>query len=206
MTSDEVPLEEQFKKKAVALATTVCKAVDNLYKEGYTKISPIIFNFIPTMIQTKDPVWLIEGFIDGCHPVEVKNDGSRQRTGVNCWDFMYKKDEEFFLDNVASIFKDLPEDKVNLFIDLYKTKDADGNSIIDKKTRESGWKTIHAMIRLAIKYVHLHRDPHSLTDSTGKVKKVYGASFMDYVNIGHNVRLWKMSGDLTFPLRGQATN
>jgi hypothetical protein len=201
MTSEEVPLEEQFKKKAMALATTICKAVDSLYKEGYTKVPPLVFNFIPTMIQMKDPVWLIEGFIDGCHTTEMGKNGEKRRTGVNCWDFMYKKDEEFFLANVASIFRDLPEDKVNQFVELYKTKDKDGNSIIDKKTRDSGWKMIHAMIRLAIRYVHSHRDPYSLVDETGKVKKVYGASFMDYVNIGHNVRLWKMSTDLAFPLR-----
>jgi hypothetical protein len=187
-------LEEQFRNNAVGLCETICAAIDKLYKAGYKTVPPMIANLIPSAIKVMEARKLIDGFITGCH---LSNpDGSY--TGVNCWDYMKKRDEEFFLNNVKSIFGSLPIDNVNLFVDLFSTKDTSGKSIISQRTKDNVWEILDAMILISIKYIHQNRNPFSQRQGD-VIKKMYSASFMDMMDMGANVRLWGVK--LDFPLR-----
>lgn len=171
------PEEERFAKNATIMAQAVLEGVKCLYDAGYKTINPTTIELAVTVISAFNKHYLIQGFIENSHE--------------KCWDNIKNRDEKFFIDNASSIFKYLPMDKVDLFKDLFLTTDAKGNSVVSQSLKNQLWSLFDTMIKISIKYIHKHRNPHSYFTDAGP-RNAYGSSFFDEVNIAHHADVWKV--------------
>lgn len=177
------PEEERFAKNTIIMAQAVQECIQKLYMAGYKTVDPNVVAFVVTLISSFDKHYLIQGFIDNSH--------------LKCWDSMKRRDEVFFVENSTEIFKYLPMDKVNLFKDLFTTKDAQGVSVISQSLKDQLWTLFDAMIKISIKYIHKNRNPYSYQNEKGEVVPAYGASFYDEVDLQHHAHVWEVK--LEFP-------
>lgn len=165
--------EERFATNAKIMAQAVQESVQRLYNAGYKTVNPALVTLAVTIISSFDKHYLIQGFIENSHE--------------KCWDSIKKRDEQFFIENVKDVFKYLPMDKVNLFKDLFCTKDANGNSVVSQSLKDQIWSLFDAMIKISIKYVHKGRQPYS-SDNVEK----YGANFFEEVDLKYHSNNWKV--------------
>lgn len=177
------PEEERFSKNTTIMAQAVHESVQRLYNAGYKTVDPNIVAFAVTVISAFDKHYLIQGFIENSH--------------IKCWDSIKRRDEVFFLENASEIFGYLPMDKVNLFKDLFLTKDPQGNSVVPQSLKDQLWSLFDAMIKISIKYVHKHRGPYSYQTDNGGIVNTYGSSFFDEVDINSHANKWGVK--LDFP-------
>ena len=177
------PEEERFAKNAVIMAQGVQESIQHLYKLGYKTVDPQIVALVATVISSFDKHYLIQGFIENSHK--------------KCWDGIKERNEIFFVDNVGEIFKYLPMDKVNLFKDLFQTKDIKGNCVISQEFKDDLWALFDAMIKISIKYIHRVRVPYSYSTTQGIVN-TYRAQFFEEVDLTKHAAVWNVK--LEFPL------
>ena len=176
------PEEERFAKNTTIMAQAVHESVQKLFNAGYKTVDPILVSIAVSVISAFDKHYLIQGFIENSHD--------------KCWDGIKKRDEIFFVENVTDIFRYLPMDKVNLFKDLFLTKDTQGNSVISQSLKNQLWDLFDAMIKISIKYIHKNRCPYSYQTNDG-LGNTYGASFFDEVDLKRHASVWGVK--LEFP-------
>lgn len=178
------PEEERFATNTITMAQAVKDGVERLYNAGYRTIDPNMITMVVLVIQSFDKHYLIQGFIENSQQL--------------CWGKIKERDETFFIENAGNIFKYLPTDKVNLFKDLYTTKDATGKCVVSQTLKDQIWDLFDAMIKISIKYVHKHRSPYSYATNDGIVN-TYGAEFFEEVDLKNHSDLWNVK--LDFPMR-----
>lgn len=179
------PEEERFAKNTTIMAQAVQECVQKLYNAGYKTADPATISLVVSMISAFNKHYLIQGFIQNSHQT--------------CWDKIKERKEIFFVENAGDIFANLPMDKVNLFKDLFTTKDAKGVSVIAQSVKDQIWQLFDSMVKISIKYIHKNRSPYSYQTSDGQVVNTYGASFFDEVDIKYHAKIWEVK--LEFPLQ-----
>lgn len=179
------PSEEiRFSVTTNQLSGLIYESVSKLYNMGYKTVDPQLVQMVSQIIEIYDKISLIEGFIENSHEL--------------CWDSIRKKDEEFFVKNAGQIFKYLPMDKVDLFKDLFQTKDQNGNSVIEQELKDRLWKLFEVMVKISIKYVHKGRSPYSFNNGKEIISK-YGNKFYEEIDISYHATQWNVS--LDFPIQ-----
>lgn len=176
------PEHERFAKNTTIMAQAIFEGVKRLYDAGYKTVNPSTIEFAVAIISAFDKHNLIQGFIENSH--------------VKCWDNIKKRNEQFFVENSGEIFKYLPTENVNLFKDLFLTKDSTGKSVVSQGLKDQLWSLLDANVKISIKYVHNNRSPYSYSTSDG-VSNAYGTSFFDNVDIAHHANVWNVR--LEFP-------
>ena len=159
------PEEERFASNAVTMANAVHFGIQKLYNDGYKVINPSSILLASAVIEGFDKEQLIKSFIINSHE--------------NCWDKIKERDEVYFVENVASVFKYLPSDSVNLFKDLFLTKDHYGECVVPLTLKNQIWELFDAMIRISIKYIHKHRLINKL-------------DFFKEVDLEHHSKTWNV--------------
>jgi hypothetical protein len=178
------PEEERFSITAVQLAGAIKYCVNDLISKGYNTVNPLLVELASTVIMNFDKHQLIQGFIENSH--------------ISCWDNIKMRNEEFFVNNSGEIFKHLPAGEVNLFKDLFTTKDQNGNSVVEQSFKNQVWTLFDAMVKISIKYIHKNRSPYS-TNENGVVVNKYERSFFNNIDIQSHSDKWKVV--LTFEPR-----
>lgn len=176
------PEEERFSKNTTIMAQAVHESVQKLFNAGYKTVDPTLVSIAVSVISAFDKHYLIQGFIENSHE--------------KCWDGIKKRDEIFFVENASDIFRYLPMDKVNLFKDLFLTKDPQGNSVVPQSLKNQLWDLFDAMIKISIKYIHKNRCPYSY-QTNDTLANAYGASFFDEVDLSKHASVWGVK--LEFP-------
>ena len=169
------PEEERFSDIAVQLSQAIHYCVKNLFDLGYKTVEPSLVLLVTNIMQRFEKHSLIQGFIENSH--------------IECWSKIKNRDEEYFVENASNIFKYLPSGQVNLFKDLFTTKDKNGISVIDQDTKNQIWKLFDVMIKISIKYVHKNRSPYSVKES-GVSKNYYARDFSGTVNVAEHAETW----------------
>jgi len=172
------PEEERFADTAAQLSKAIHYNITNLYNLGYKTIDPNVILLISNAILFYDKHQLIQGFITNSH--------------IQCWDKIRDRDQQFFVDNAADIFKYLPSGEVNLFKDLFTTKDQNGNEIVDNDIKIQIWRLFDAMVKISIKYIHKNRAPFSQKENDVTIN-YYDRIFFDDVDIKKHSDLWKVT-------------
>jgi hypothetical protein len=180
-----VPEEERFHKVMIGMADAIKDGIGRLNNAGYKTVDLGLVNLIVQIICSFDKHHLIRGFIENSH---------------NLWDSIKQRDEAYFIDNASTIFGYLPMDKVNLFKDLFTTKDANGVGVISQSFKNDLWHFFDAMIKISIQYIHKGRAPCSQQTANGVVMS-YGVSFFDHVDINKHAHTWKIIDKLDFPVK-----
>lgn len=182
MNVSVIPEEERFYKNTLIMAQAIHESVKKLYDAGYQTIQPDLVEFAITLISSFNKEFLIQGFITNAHET--------------CWDVIKKRDELFFVENASNIFRHLPMDKVNLFKDLFLTKDKNGRSVVPQSLKDDLWEIFDSMIKISIKYIHKKREPYSFSDHDDIVN-AYKLDFFEDVNVEHHAKVWNVK--LDFP-------
>ena len=172
------PEEERFADTAVQLSKAIHHNITTLYNLGYKTIDPNIVLMISNGIMLFDKHQLIHGFITNSHS--------------QCWEKIKDRDENFFVENANDIFKYIPAGEINLFKDLFTTKDSNGVDIIDQDIKNQIWKLFDAMIKISIKYIHKHRAPFS-QKGNGNIQCFYERNFFDDVDIKNHSHKWSVT-------------
>lgn len=175
---DLPPEEIRFAKITVQLSQLIYESVCKLNSLGYKTVNPDMINMVSQLIESFDKKYLIEGFIENSHQL--------------CWDSIKKRDEEFFVKNAGEIFKYLPMDKVDLFKDLFQTKDQNGNCVIEQQLKDNLWRLFEVMVKISIKYVHKGRIPYSYKKGNELISK-YSISFYDAVDVSYHANVWNVT-------------
>src|SRR5579864_3536793 len=128
------PEEERFAKNTTIMSQCIHDCIQKLYNAGYKTIDPGIIAIAVSVISAFDKHYLIQGFIENSHE--------------KCWDGIKNRDEIFFVDNASDIFRYLPMEKVDLFRDLFLTKDTNGNYVISQGTKAEIWNLFDAMVKI----------------------------------------------------------
>lgn len=206
-----VPEEERFSMNTVIMAQAVHESITRLFNAGYKTVNPTIVAFAIGVIQTFDKHYLIQGFIENCHPPPESWGKNISNPTTVCWDNIKQRDETFFVNNASNIFKYLPMDKVNLFKDLFTTVDTNGKCVISQSLKDQIWDLFDSMIKISIKYIHKNRGPYSIktnptlggnsgiNPTTDGIMDYYSAEFFQEVNLEHHAYMWSVQ--LDFPLR-----
>lgn len=159
--------EERFKSNAIVMTKALQTGLQKLKNEGY-EVDLTVVTMASALIVGFQPHYLITEFIKNSH--------------MKCWDKIKERDEKFFVENVSTIFEYLPMDSVNLFKDLFLTKDIHGQNVISQKLKNEIWSLFDAMIKISIKYIHKHR---KMVDGR------YTVSFFDDVDLEHHITNWQ---------------
>lgn len=179
-----VPEEERFAKNSVIMGTALHEAITKLYQGGYKTVDPNLVGLAITVMSAFNKHSLIQGFIENSHQ--------------ECWDYIKQRDEEYFVMNASNIFRYLPTDKVDLFRDLFTTKDPQGRHVISQSIKDQIWSLFDAMIKISIKYIHKGRAPYSSQSAEG-ITRAYGAQFYEDVDLNRHASTWNVQ--LDFPIR-----
>lgn len=171
------PEEERFSSNTNKLGEAIKICIRKLFDMGYQTVDLSLVEFAVIAIANYDKHALIQGFIKNSH--------------AECWDKIKVRDEQYFVDNSAKIFAHLPAGEVNLFKDLFTTKDKNGNSVIEQEFKNKIWTLFDALVKISIKYVHKGRDPY-VADVKGVATNAYSKSFFDDVNVQYHAINWNV--------------
>lgn len=180
---NDPPEEERFYKNTLVMGELIYESVVQLRNAGHTTIEPELVKLANIIISSYDKEGLIQGFIENSY--------------IECWDRIKNRDENFFVENVATIFKYLPKETVNLFRDLFIAVDENGKSIIQQSLKEELWCLFDAMVKISIKYIHKGRSPYSYS-SSNEVVNAYTDNFFEEIDIIKHANNWNVK--LDFPL------
>jgi len=171
------PEEERFADTAVQLSKAIHYNITTLFNLGYQTVNPDMVLLVSNGILFFDKHKLIQEFIKNSHSM--------------CWEKIKDRDENFFVENANDIFKDIPAGNINLFKDLFTTKDSNGVSIINDDIKTQIWRLFDAMVKISIKYIHKHRSPFA-EKSDETIKFFYERSFFDDVDIRKHSEKWSV--------------
>jgi hypothetical protein len=179
------PEQERFKKNCEYLLSVVEEGLSELRDRGYKVLDNGTLLLAKEVVSLTDPHLLIQGFLKETH--------------ATCWEMIRIKNEKFFVDNKDSIFGDLPVDNVNILRDLFITKDERGRNIVQDGFKEQIWTLLHSLVKIAIKYIHKHRDPTCRKQVDGRIVEEYNYSFFDMVDIQKHARNWGVNLEWSSP-------
>jgi len=191
------PVEERFAMNTIIMADAIHESVSRLYNAGYKIIKPDMILYVKAFMAGFNKHYLIQGFI---RTSASEFPASKKSKYPTCWDGIKARDEPFFAENAGDIFKFLPSGNVNLFKDLYLTKNANGEFVVSADLKDSLWKLFDAMIRQSIKYIHIESQPYSYMEADGTLKTAYRKTLFDdigVIDLARHAQLWNVK--LEFP-------
>jgi hypothetical protein len=171
-----VPEEERFYKNILIMAEAIHDCVTKLFDKGYKTVDPNVVSLAVEVIGVFDRHFLIQGYIKNSHSV--------------CWDYIHKRDEVFFVKNSSDVFQYLPMDKINLFKDLFLTKDEQGNSVVPQELKDQLWNLLSAMTKISIKYIHNRRGPYLKKLGDGTLVPAYKQDFFEDIDVKKHANTW----------------
>jgi len=177
MNISVTPEEERFYKNTMVMAQAIYDSIKKLYDAGYKTVQPEMVDLTIRLISAFEKHYLIQEFITNTYD--------------KCWDSIKIRNENFFLTNANDIFKHLPMNEINLFRDLFLTKDKNGKSVVSQNLKEELWDLFDTLIKICIKYIHKHRDPYSYSKND-EVVNCYGAIFFEEVDIDYHAKNWNI--------------
>jgi len=176
-----IPPEDRFYKNILILSEILYNGFNELKNLGYTSLNPSMIDLVMNIISSFDKKYLITAFIKKSHE--------------KFWDKIKLRDEEYFIENSHKIFDILPMKNLDVFKELYLSKDEKGNSIITDDQKDDIWNLLDALVKISIKFVHENRDPQSIVKD-GKTLLKYNKEFLNDVNIEYHKKEWGLN--LTF--------
>lgn len=66
------------------------------------------------------------------------------------WDTIKLKNEKFFINNADIIFNEIPDNYIKQFKKLFE------NNLLDDDDKECIWAFVFSLVKISIKYLHLH--------------------------------------------------
>lgn len=166
MSQGTIPHEERLSSNIVDLTKLCYDIVYDARDKNFKTIDPTMIDVAARVLDQWDKTDLINRFITkSCH----------------YWDQIRTKDEEFFKQNMASVFDGLPTANVNAVSQLFSMVDPQTNQrVVAVEDREAVWEFLISMVKICIKYIHQRREP-TLYRVGGEFKPFYKKEFFPEV-------------------------
>ena len=177
--------EERFHHVVIDMTQLVYDLVNEADQRGHKIIKPNLVSMCGAFLNGYDKTKLIQTFIDYSH--------------MN-WDQVCDNNEEFFIKNAGSIFKDLPmngANNVEPFKLLFTMVDDKNKPVIGVDDRKLLWEYFEAMVRICIKYIHANRKPLIKILESGEKRLAYSMKFFPYVQLEHHSKKWDVQLEFT---------
>lgn len=123
-TAGMPPPEDRFYQTVIELTQLIHDLVLGAYDKGYEIVNPGLVQMGGLILSGYNKTKIIQTFIKYSH---------------EHWDEIRNRDETFFDEHAASIFKDLPLNNVNAFKSLFHLRDKHGHHVIIKDDRCAIW-------------------------------------------------------------------
>ena len=173
-TPNRLPAVECFKNNLADLFPLVYELVEKGDKKGCPTINITILTLTGNSILSKNPDQLIRSFIDRSHKY---------------WDKILEKNEDFFNQNLGTIFGELPAESTKAFAKLATAKDAAGQPIISPEDKKSIWEFLHSLAKISIRYIHEKRIPDVIVKN-GQKQAVYRKTFKPEIPLQKHAQTW----------------
>jgi len=163
------PAQDRFMCNIDDLIDIVKKRLTETAERGYDVLSPTLIAFAGRVITNLSPHKVIGIFISNSHMH---------------WSRIRERNEEFFLENAAGIFKDLPlSESIDAFQRLFRLRDENGELVLSQEHRDELWDAFTALVRISINYIHDER----LYTADG-----YKYEFFPEIDLEKEAKLWNV--------------
>ncbi len=167
---------ERFKANMDAISDLIHELVTKANQRGCTIVSSLTVSLGTIYLKSQNPDQLIISFIDRSHEY---------------WDKIHIQDENFFNENLGTVFSGISKASSDAFVILATAKDNTGNPIISKNDREDIWNYMKSFVKISIHYIHEKRMP-DLMDKGGKPIAVYRQNFKPEIKLEDHGEKWKI--------------
>lgn len=164
------PPEERFCENINGVIETVTFGVQEAQRKGHSIISPLLLSLAGAAIAQYDKRFIIETFINKSH---------------EHWDKIRAHNRNFFIENAADIFSDLPLGNVEAFKKLFTLRDGDGKPIAGEEFEDELWSTFESLVKICVNYIHENRE----MDASGE----YAYEFFEHVDLERHAKTWGMN-------------
>lgn len=164
------PPEERFCENINGVIEVVTFGVREAERKGQHIISPMLLSLAGAAIAQYDKRFIIETFINKSH---------------GHWDRIRARDRNFFIENAADIFSDLPLGNVEAFKKLFLLRDREGKPIAGPEFEDELWSMFESLVKICINYIHENRE----MSANGE----YAYEFLEHVDLNRHAKTWGMT-------------
>lgn len=179
---------ERFKANMKSISELICELVEDANNKGCKVVNITTAKLGVAFLEAYDPTQLIESFIERSHEY---------------WDSILKKDENFFNQNLGTVFSGISSSNSDAFRKLAIAKDGTGRSIISDDDKEDIWIYIRSFVKIAIAYIHDKRMP-DVMNKDGQLVAVYRQNFMPKIKLEEHAQKWRIT--FTFKRRSNGVS
>lgn len=173
MEDQKLPPCDRFKSNLIALIEDVRIIAQLAEEKGIkTVLSSSLIELALPIVGIADANDIIEKFIE---------------KSASYWDSILAMDEDFIRLNARVLFAELPEKYVDDFVNIYFTQ-VDGKALVDGETKKQIWTTIHGMVKICIRHVHLNRIPK--TNDEGVTR--YTVNYFPTLKLKSHAEKWQL--------------
>lgn len=174
-----VPTVTRFRTNLYAFLELMRELIGLCYEAGNREVNPNWISKIISFLDAFTSEDLIESFVE--YSFIRQADGS-----VDCiWDKIYEKNEEYISMKAGFLFRNLPipPDKISTFQVLFKSKDSQGNLVINETDRSAIWKYLNSTVKITLTYIHEQRCPKLKKLDDGTMKAVYTRDYRRNIDL-----------------------
>jgi len=171
VTTPPPPEEERFRQNISDFTMLVRELLEDCSKRGTTTMDPNIIMVASAFMESYDPKTLLTNFVHYSYPY---------------WDKISKREEVFFRENCADVFKDIPMNHINTFKELFNDE---GDPVITDDDKEALWDYFDSFVKICIKYIHRQRGP-KIRDIGKGPQRVYSRNEFPDVHLQKYAQTW----------------
>lgn len=173
--------EDRFRTTVLELTDLIHELTTICYDEGVQTMNPSLIVLGKSYLAGLDKTDVIKAFINNSYGQE----------GVNYWDEVRERNEQFFIKHSDQVFANVPVGKGNMtaFKTLFTAKDDSGDFIINDEDRDAIWDMFFSLIKICIKYIHRVREC-VLVEIDGKWKRRYTKNFFPRIKVLKEAKKW----------------
>ncbi len=195
------PEEERFLRNLLDLADLVHELASTCYDAGCEDVNPNLIHMARNYLAGYDGDVLINTFIrnSGGETDETGDPLKSTATG-EYWSEIKNRNEVFFLDHAATIFKNLPIDAkhINAFQVFFTAKDEEGEDIVIDEDKDAIWNIFDSLVKICVKYIHRIREV-KYKDTGRGLRPEYVHKYYPKIGVRGLAKIW----EIDLPLPGQ---
>jgi len=166
---------ERFKTNILGLLETCKDIVQKLTDENYLVVPIEQIDMAITLVGLIPDDMLINGFLEKCEEVSIP-----KTKRVPYFNEILTENDTFFLKHAQEIFKGVPTETTQMFVDMFQLTDPRGIPAVSAEDKKELWKIFKSLVKIALHHIHEQRKPY--IDPETKEKR-YRVEFCKKINI-----------------------
>lgn len=172
----------RFQTNTLHIANFCTDIISKASEHNLTQIDPIVIKVGIVFLQNNyTPENLIVNWITYSYPF---------------WEQIRNCKEEFFDENVKTVFANYDAEMIRMFRELFYTTRPDGSSLISKDQKNKIWTSFQSLVKISLHYIHESR--HPTRGSDGRIIYKDPNHFTHVADLEKLIDLWKIRENLRF--------